>query len=212
MEYTRDCPIVYHTGGTTYSSARIPYDDADHMNHGLFNDLLFPEHRHTRFSGGYSRTAPYGEIFDILSPNEPGRNIDPKIFDGYKVLFALGGQRMDARYVRVLKSYVEAGGTFVLNAADTSEYLPLSFFGVASAGDPIRATQIRNSLTGREFDEQPFMLQPLTLDGGGGSERRRRTATIADNMSRDSLSDRTVRQPIREQSAIAVGVHVDEAG
>jgi hypothetical protein len=166
MEYTRDCPIVYHTGGTTYSSARIPYDDADHMNHGLFNDLLFPEHRHTRFSGGYSRTAPYGEIFDILSPNEPGRNIDPKIFDGYKVLFALGGQRMDARYVRVLKSYVEAGGTFVLNAADTSEYLPLSFFGVASAGDPIRATQIRNSLTGREFDEQPFMLQPLTLDGG----------------------------------------------
>ena len=118
MEYTRGRPSIYHTGGSTYSSCRLPYDDADHMNHGILCDLLFPEHRHTRPSGCYSCTAPYGEIFDILSPNAPGRRMDPKIFNGYKVLFALGGQEFDRHYADVLKQYVRAGGTLVVNVRD----------------------------------------------------------------------------------------------
>jgi len=164
-EYTRDWPTCYSAGGTTYGSVALPYDDADHMNHGLLHDLIFPEHRHTRFSGGYSRTAPYGEIFDILSPNEPGKKIDPAILDGYKVVFALGGQRMDADYAAAIKQYVESGGTVVLNIADLSEPLPLAFFGVASSGRPMAARTVRNEATGKVFEEEPFMLKPLELKG-----------------------------------------------
>jgi len=51
--------------GSTYKGYNIPNDDADFMTAGIF-ETLFPEHRHARNCGGYSRTAPLGEIFDIL--------------------------------------------------------------------------------------------------------------------------------------------------
>ncbi|MBT7304788.1 MAG: hypothetical protein HN849_34990, partial [Victivallales bacterium] len=163
LDYNRDRPTCYSTGGTTYSSVRLPYDDGDHMNHGLIYDLIFPEHRHTRFSGNYSQTAPYGEIFDLLSPNKPGKPIDPKIFAGYRVLLGLGGLRIDAAFAPVLKDFVEQGGTLVLNVADLTEALPLEFFGVRSDGAPILASSATNVQTDRAFAEAPFSLRPLGL-------------------------------------------------
>ena len=165
MEYSRAWPSIYHTGGSTYSSYRLPYDDDDHMNHGILCDLLFPEHRHTRPSGCYSQTAPYGEIFDILSPNAPGRPIDPKTFDGYKVLFALGGQDIEPDYANVLKQYVQAGGTLVVNVRDLGTALEPTLFGVGLKGQTLNGNKVTCSIDGASFDEATFSFEAMELDG-----------------------------------------------
>ena len=115
------------------------------MNYGILCDLVFPEHRHTRHTGNYSHTAPYGEIFDILSPNMPGRSIDPKIFEGYKVLFALGGLEIDAAFARQLEDYVRGGGTLVLNVEDLGQLSP-SLFGVAVGQGERKGSKVRCGL------------------------------------------------------------------
>ena len=165
QDYTRDFTSVYHTGDPTYSYCNIPYDDADNMNHGLLCNLLFPEHRHTRYSGCYSRTAPFGEIFDILSPNAPGRPVDAKIFDGYKVLFALGGQQISKDYADVLVGYVRNGGTLIVNVADIGEHLPAEFFGVTLHPETATANQVRDELDRRDIPEAPFRYRRLELAG-----------------------------------------------
>jgi hypothetical protein len=164
MDYDRSWPHVEYPMGTTYAGFNLPYDDADQMNHGLLCDLLLPEHRHTRYTHGYSRTAPYGEIFDILAPNMPGRPVDPRIFEGYKVLFALGGLEIDAALAGCLESYVRGGGTLVLNVEDLGRLSP-SLFGVTAGRQNRRGSIIRCRLDGHEFAEAPFLFRPLELRG-----------------------------------------------
>ena len=164
MDYDRSWPHVHYPMGTTYFGANLPYDDADQMNHGLLCDLVFPEHRHTRYTGGYSRTAPYGEIFDILAPNMPDRPIDPRLFEGYKVLLALGGLQVNAEFARVLESYVRGGGTLVLNVEDLGR-LERSLFGVSVGEGRRNASAARCRLDGRRFAEAPFTFRPLELRG-----------------------------------------------
>ncbi len=165
MDYDRGWPSNYHSGGTTYFGYGIPYDDADHMNHGLLCDLLFPEHRDVAPSGTYSRTAPYGEIFDLLAPNRTGNAIDPRIFDGYQVLIALGGQTIAADYAKVLKDYVRAGGTLVIDVKDLGPHLEPAFFGVTMTGQVLTATSVTFTGDGSTFTEAPFDYQALTLTG-----------------------------------------------
>lgn len=142
----------------------LDMDDADMMTAGLVEDLLFCEHRHTKFTGGYFYTAPYGEIFDILAV-DPSRAIDPLIFDGYKVLFALGGVAIDEAYATALQAYVKGGGTLVVNIADAGKHLPETFLGVRALGPARAAGNVRNTVTGNVFPENEFTLTPLELVG-----------------------------------------------
>ena len=161
-EYTRYLPPIY-VGGAVHRNL-LDMDDADFMTAGLLDNLIFPEHRHTKFTGEYFSTAPYGEIFDILSviPDKP---IDQKIFDGYKVLMTLGGVEIDARYANALKRYVSAGGTLVINIKDVGTHFDSVFLGVRRAGSPKTASEVHNVLTGKIFQEQKFTLTPLKLAG-----------------------------------------------
>lgn len=164
LDYHRSWPHLHYPMGTTYFGYNLPYDDADQMNHGLLCDLVLPEHRHTRYTQGYSRTAPYGELFDILAPNMDGRSVDPKIFEGYKVLFALGGLEIDADMARILESYVRGGGTLVLNVEDLGPLSP-SLFGVTLGPGHRPGSEIKCVLDGRRFVEAPCSFRPLELRG-----------------------------------------------
>lgn len=44
VEYTLAWPSIERAGGSTYNSYRLSYDHADHMNHGVLCELLFPKH------------------------------------------------------------------------------------------------------------------------------------------------------------------------
>ncbi|MCK5804276.1 MAG: hypothetical protein KAI66_15670, partial [Lentisphaeria bacterium] len=141
----------------------VEHDSAAYMNHGLLHEVIFPQHRHTRHSGGYSVTAPYGEIFDILAPNMPGKPVSPALFEGYKVLFALGGQRIEKDYATVLMDYVGNGGTLIINVEDLGAWLPPAFFGIKSLGADLEGRSITSELDGEESAENVFHFPAMTL-------------------------------------------------
>ncbi|MBM4045454.1 MAG: hypothetical protein FJ279_10085 [Planctomycetes bacterium] len=147
--------------GKTYFGYNLDNDDADFMNEGMF-ETLFPAHRHAVDCGGYCRTAPYGEIFDILQPNMPKTKADPNALSNYKVLFALGGMTFDADFSKKVKEQVRQGSALVLNAADITpqlgdDFLGLSLTGKADGGD------VTCTLCGHATKEPAYPLHTAKL-------------------------------------------------
>ena len=156
---------AFPQSGSSYSGYNLPYDYADQMNHGVLNNLLFPEHRDTRYTGGYSRTAPYGEIFDILKPNLQDSPINLKALENYKILFSLGGLKINKTFANKLIKYVEGGGALVINAEDIGTYFPVNFLGVKVYPDTFQAEEVICNLCGKSFSENPFTSYALKLYG-----------------------------------------------
>ena len=150
-------------GDEQHYFGKVAFDNADWMNYALLNDLLLPEHRHTRNTQEYSVTAPFGEIMDLLQPN-PNKTVDPKIFDGYKVLVLMGGVTLSEQYKTVLQDYVRNGGIIVINAADAKGQFDRGFTGV-EIGSSFQATEVKNDLSGKIFSEKQFNCFQLSLNG-----------------------------------------------
>ncbi len=148
--------------GTTYRGYNLPFDRADHMTYGII-ELLFPEHRHVRFSGDYGCVAPYGEIFDVVVGALPGRGVDLRALENYKVLFALGGLAIDKAYARALEQYVRNGGILVINVADIGTAFSPDFFGVKLLGENRRGREAVNRLTGKRIKENEFTFAGMQL-------------------------------------------------
>lgn len=142
---------------------KVAFDNADWMNYALLNDLLLPEHRHAKNTGEYSVTAPFGELMDLLQPN-PNKPVDPKIFDGYKVLVLMGGITLSEQFKTVLQDYVRNGGILVVNAADAKNQFDNGFTGV-EIGNSFQATEVKNNITGKVFSEKPFNCFQLSPKG-----------------------------------------------
>lgn len=130
--------------------SRIPKDDAYRFSRALSSELI-TSHRH---SSSYSSFSPHGDVFDVLMPNP--KRFDEKMFDGYKVLFAMGGQVFTPEYVDFLMKSVKKGKTFVVNAADVSNTLPADFLGGAFTNKILAGEEIVNRQTGERILEEPF--------------------------------------------------------
>ena len=165
LDYSR---AVGHFG-TTYLGYNLANDDADHMTAGVL-ELLFQEPRYIRgsgpFGGSYLRTAPFGEIFDILQPNIPGSGADPNVLENYKILFALGGMTFDEDFSKKVKSKVREGSTLVLNAADITEYLDEEFLGFSTkkekatvSGGDVICTICGQTTKGSDYSIYPVKLK-----------------------------------------------------
>ncbi len=147
-------------------SGRIMLDDADNMNNALINDLLYPEHWASANTGEYSCYAPYGELFDILRPDYT-KPVDPNIFDGYKLLFMLGGVKLSPQYADALKQQVKEGKILVINAADAlnlKKYLGPDLLGVKIASTAQTGNTLTETATNHTFKEGSFKWYELTPD------------------------------------------------
>ena len=136
-------------GGSTYGQPiglsrlwSIPYDEADQLNHGLIWDTLFPEPPATRWTAGYFRAAPFGELFAIVKPNEKLRSglTTNRLLASYAVAFSMGGLRLDNSLTAALSDYVLSGGTLVVHAPD-----------VLNAEDPVRWRVLTGVMLHREL-------------------------------------------------------------
>lgn len=144
-------------------SGRIPQDDADNMNNALVNDMLLPEHWASKNTGEYSCFAPYGELFDILRPDYT-KAVDAKIFDGYKLLFMLGGVKLSQQYADVLKEQVQDGKLLVINAADAlnlKKYLDDDFLGTVISSRKQSGKKITEITSKHIFNESAFKYYAL---------------------------------------------------
>lgn len=146
--------------GTTFGTY-LPMDDADQMNDGIF-ELLYPQ---TPEGGGnsYLNTAPLGDIFDVIKPNVPGRGVDPKALENYKVLFALGGQNIDRDLASKIEQYVKKGGTFVVNVEDVGKNLSADILGVEILPDTFEARNTECAVCGKKFTEPLLFYRRLKL-------------------------------------------------
>ena len=156
LDYNRG----FGSNGTTYPGYNLRNDDADFFNSGVF-EAVFPGHRHA--PGGYSRTAPYGEIFDILQPNVPGTGADAQALQNYKVLFALGGLTFDRDVSGKVAEHVRNGGTLVLQAADVTEHLPQEFLGLQLTGKRVPGTHVMCAIDAEVSREAPYQLHEVEL-------------------------------------------------
>jgi NPCBM/NEW2 domain/F5/8 type C domain len=144
-------------------SGRIPPDDADNMNNALVNDMLMPEHWASKNTGEYSCFAPYGELFDILKPDYT-KTVDSKIFDGYKLLFMLGGVKLSQQYADVLREQVQNGKLLVINAADAlklKKYLGDDLLGTEISSQKQSGKEITEFASKYVFKESTFKWYAL---------------------------------------------------
>jgi hypothetical protein len=150
--------------GTTYFGYNIENDDADYMNAALI-EMLFPQPDHIRLAGPYVRSAPYGEIFNILQPNIPDQGADPKVLENYKILFALGGMEFDDDFSKKVKNHVKQGGTLVLNAPDITTSLDENFLGfiLGKKNTHVKSEKIKCSICSHSNEEEDFMLYDASL-------------------------------------------------
>jgi len=164
LDYSRQMTTKDRFHSSSYTDLNLKHGDRGTMEANIIRHI-FPVHRHNRDASAYKlMAAPYGEIFDVLSPNRYGTQVNPKILANYKVLFGLGGLEIDKQYASVLKAYVQKGGTLVLNVADLGKHMAPSFFGVAFSGGWAKGNKVTSN-EGKSFDEATFSYKPLELKG-----------------------------------------------
>ncbi len=164
LDGDRNISSFQHRPTESYIGLQTKIDAADFMINGLLSDL-FPVHSATAGYGLPNRYAPYGEIFDILSPNQRGVPVSPETLANYKVLFDMGGLQVDAQYARVLEDYVRTGGALLMNAADLGDHLNPAFFGVSLSRESRKGNRVVSVRDGRNFDEATFSYDSLAPNG-----------------------------------------------
>lgn len=149
--------------GTTFGTY-LPMDDADQMNDGIF-ELLFPQ---AAEGGGdsYLSMAPYGDIFDILKPIVPGKGVDSKALENYKVLFAMGGQTINQDLAAKIETYVKKGGTLIVNAEDVGKNLSADMLGVELLPETFEVADSACAVCGKKFTEPLFSCRRMKLRNG----------------------------------------------
>jgi hypothetical protein len=110
--------------------------------------------------------APYGEIFDILKPIVPGKGVDRKALENYKVLFALGGQTINQELAEKIEEHVKKGGTLVVNAEDARKNLPADMLGVEFLPETFEAADSVCGVCGKKFAEPLFSCRGMKLRDG----------------------------------------------
>ena len=132
--------------------AHFDYNRGDSMTWDLIN-LLWPGGWEVmgRNEAGTMVNGPFGDLFDILLQNAPQR-----VLDSYPCLLLSGDIRFSADEVSRYTSYVQRGGTLILNRA----YLPAFPDYARRSGDgsrqEIRSGKGRVIVYGPDFDTKPL--------------------------------------------------------
>jgi hypothetical protein len=148
--------------GTSYGNY-LPFDDAAQMNYDLLFEKIYPELPEKRRS--YFSVTPFGDIFDLLKPNVPGKGGDPKARENYKVLFALAGLRIDEDLAEKIMKRVADGGAFVVNVEDCGENLPAEFLGLKISKKTNESEMVVSKIDGKEFKSKPYVSRKVKLFG-----------------------------------------------
>ncbi|MBQ9336626.1 MAG: hypothetical protein IJS14_04945 [Lentisphaeria bacterium] len=142
--YTPVALLVPHDQGACRdicrAFGRFPYLKADNMYHS-FIATMFPQFpRKPAQKKGREvtlRNSPYGDIFDILTPDFPDASALRKTLPAYKVAILSGGYGKHPAMAEALREYVQNGGTLVLNSVQLNNFDP-DFTGVKLTGETVR--------------------------------------------------------------------------
>lgn len=80
------------------------------------------------------RNGPYGDVFDVLTPDFADQTSFRRIIGSYKAAILTGEYAKNPEMVSILKDFVKNGGTLVLNSAQLSTGFDSDFTGVELTG------------------------------------------------------------------------------
>src|SRR4030095_9061497 len=158
----------------------IPYSSGDHMINNFFK-LAYPNH----WLHGTTPNAPFSDSAGYKSflasggdprPYEPmpttrwGDTMDVTLntaslstLNRYKVIVLMGGVVIDARLRPILQSWVQSGGTLVVNASQVSA-ADESLLGVTLGGSSVSGAASLGSSDGTTYNEPSYVYRPVTLN------------------------------------------------
>ena len=119
---------IYRQYPDAYIRSKIPgfrYELA-HDNKTMFNKA--------GFEMGLTNTAPYGDVFDALTPDFPDQSSFRKIIPAYKIAILLGEYPNQPEMEKILVNYVKNGGILVINTRQITAGFPESFTGIRLTG------------------------------------------------------------------------------
>ncbi len=119
---------IYRQYPDQYIRSKIPgfkYEPA-HERPTMFNKA--------GFEMGLTNTAPYGDLFDALTPDFPDQSSFRRIIPDYKAAILLGEYPNQPDMEKILIDYVKNGGILVLNTRQLTPGFPESFTGIRLTG------------------------------------------------------------------------------
>jgi hypothetical protein len=157
----------------------IPYSSGDHMINNFFK-VAYPNH----WLHGTTPNAPFSDSGGYKSflasggdprPYEPmpttrwGDTMDVTLntaslstLNRYKVIALMGGVVIDDRVRPILQSWVQSGGTLVVNANQVTS-ADQSLLGVTLGGALVSGGASRWSLDGTTYTEPSYLYKPVTV-------------------------------------------------
>ncbi|MBQ9338381.1 MAG: hypothetical protein IJS14_13915 [Lentisphaeria bacterium] len=133
--------------------AKFPYLKADNMYHGFIATIFrqFDQKPASRMGKEITlRNSPYGDIFDVLTPDFPDSSALRKSLGAYRAAVLIGGYEKHPAMAQALREYVTNGGTLILNSVQLNNF-DSAFTGVKVTGETVR--------------EDGYVLDKLELDG-----------------------------------------------
>ena len=120
---------IYRQYPDEYIRSRIPNFQYEPVNK---RDTMFNK---AGFEMGLANTAPYGDIFDALTPDFPDKSTFRNIIPSYRVSILLGEYPNQQEMESILVNYVKNGGILVLNTRQITSGFPEDFTGIRLTGD-----------------------------------------------------------------------------
>ncbi|MBQ9338238.1 MAG: hypothetical protein IJS14_13180 [Lentisphaeria bacterium] len=142
--YTPVALLVPHDQGACReilpAFGKFPYLKSDNMYHSFIATMFDQFSRQEAQKKGREvtlRNSPYGDIFDILTPDFADATALKKSLPAYKVAILSGGYEKHPAMAEALREYVKNGGTLVLNTVQLNNFDP-DFTGVKLTGKTVK--------------------------------------------------------------------------
>lgn len=119
---------------------------------------------------GALANSPYGDIYDVIVPNTPGKPVSRKVLKNYKAAVMLGNHPGNKAVAKRLVEYVKDGGTLLINIQQINEFFPAKFLGFERATGPASPEEVKGPVRSI-FDGKTFALsagyeyEPVKLKG-----------------------------------------------
>ena len=124
---------------------------------------------------GCLANSPYGDVFDVITPNIPKGSVDIDVLNPYKVAVMTGEYRKNEKMAKTLIEYVKNGGTLLMNIKQLNEFFPASFTGISgmkngTTGKESKAIKVKSPITSLPENERfqvvgRYEAMPMMLDG-----------------------------------------------
>jgi hypothetical protein len=205
----------------------IPYSSGDYMIDNFFK-VAYPGHwlhgttpnapfadsagyKNFLRSGGDARPyepmpfTRWGDTMDVTLNTAPLSTLNR-----YKVIVLMGGVAIDTRLRTILQSWVQSGGTLVVNASQVTS-ADESLLGVTLGGTFVSGGASRWSSDGTTYSEPPYLYKPVTLGSASVLATTGSSPLITSNAvgsGRVILTTPAYLQSSPRDQLLSIGVHL----